>query len=145
MKSFVYNDFELLYLQLRDIIDDSVLEQVMNIDIFSGIISSFSTLALINELENALDDDLKNIYIRKNNVTIEDRHYTEKNNYTEQIVYIKNFELSNNNFQLKNLNEYYHIYEEDEESLYKLTTSTSVKQALSGSVKIPNNELEYGF
>ena len=27
------DDFELLYLQLRDIIDDSVLEQVMNIDI----------------------------------------------------------------------------------------------------------------
>ena len=117
----------------------------MNLDVFGDILSSFSALSVINELEDALDDDLKNIYMQKNKVTIEDRHFSEKSDYLEEIVSLKSFELSLDNYQLKNLNEYYHIFEEDAESLYELTSSISVKQAMFGSVKAPIDELEYGF
>ena len=56
---------------------------------------------------------------------------------------ILTFELDDENYQLKNCRQYFHLVEQNDKSKYEVTSQVVVKPALFGIVNTPNNEIDY--
>lgn len=137
------NQLSYCFNQIGNMLDSEMIEDIVNIDVFNEIFSSFDTLNIIEQLEDALDYETVNIYRKKDKITILDEDEYSSDNNVEKNLSIISFELYDSNQQLKNLEEYNYLYEKYDNSVYEITSKISINKTMFGIVKTPNKEIDY--
>lgn len=135
--------------QLDGIIDIDIIGDFVNINMLESILQSFETSYFIEKLEDGLDDTYTNIYLDKkfNNKTytvkLRNEDSDDDYDYEEKQVSILSFELFEDNYQLKNMSEYMYMYEKEEANIYEISAKVNINKCLFGSVKAPNDIIDY--
>lgn len=123
--------------------DSDILYEFINIDILEDILESIRPEYFIDQIENTIETEETNVYLNKNQYTIETKIENNSDKIKSENHFIMSFELAEDNYQLQCSNQYVHLYNKTEKTLSETTIQLTIKKALVGVVTTPNNEIDY--